>query len=154
MGSLALTHWAADLLGCLTFESGPIAFLPYFLLLNSPGEVPGLCVERHLYTPTPGIIFFLLSISCCPVFMETASAFNLVAQPRAEMPAAGLGCFHTIFFCLVCVIATSQTSSPSVSALCLLRSQDAGMRLAHTPQAVIGRNEHPEPEHFFSAPQH
>lgn len=98
-----LTIWAVGLLGCSAFGSGPVAYLPYFLLLISAGEAPGLCAEqgpeRHLHTPTSGIVFsLLLSISRLPTVMETASALNLVAQPRAEVPAARLGCFHWFFF--------------------------------------------------------
>lgn len=103
MGCLVLTIWAVGLLGCSTFGSGPVAYLPYFLLLISAGEAPGLCTEqgpeRHLHTPTSGIVFsLLLSISRLPTVMETASALNLVAQPQAEVPAARLGCFHWVFF--------------------------------------------------------
>lgn len=43
---LVLTPWAADPLGCLTLESGSVAFFPSFLPLVSAGEAPGQCTEQ------------------------------------------------------------------------------------------------------------
>lgn len=146
MGCLVLTIWAVGLLGCSAFGSGPVAYLPYFLLLISAGEAPGLCTEqgpeRHLHTPTSGIVFSLLLSISRLLLWKQPQLLILLHNPEQKCLLLGWDAFIGFFFCLVCVIATSQPSSPSVSALCSLQSQDAGVRLEHT-QEVMGRSKHP-----------